>query len=117
MYELINISEKKCTNKYAKNFYILTALLLIVFLLYIFFMYVYNTQKNTLLQNSLPIVENISLTISKEEFNKKKSELLLIKNGTLLNDEQYNNIILSLIHISEPTSPLYFAFAVFCFKK
>lgn len=93
MYELINISEKKCTNKYAKIFYILTALLLIVFLLYIFFMYVYNTQKNTLLQNSLPIVENISLTISKEEFNKKKSELLLIKNGTLLNDEQYNNII------------------------
>eukprot|EP00831_Metopus_contortus_P035868 TRINITY_DN28505_c0_g1_i2.p2 TRINITY_DN28505_c0_g1~~TRINITY_DN28505_c0_g1_i2.p2 ORF type:complete len:110 (+),score=8.66 TRINITY_DN28505_c0_g1_i2:316-645(+) len=32
-------------------------------------------------------------------------------------DPMYSALILSLIHISEPTRPLYISYAVFCLKK
>lgn len=76
-----------------KFIYISVSILLIIFLLYIFFMYVYNNEQASQKKKSLPVVDNIFITLSREKFQNKKAELLLIKTGVLLNDEQYSNII------------------------
>lgn len=93
MYGIIETPEKKHIH-FFRIFYVLFSILIIVFLLYVLFMYVYNNSKIT---NTTPqtmhFAENFSLTSCKNTFNIKKNELLQIKKGDLLTEEQYNKII------------------------
>lgn len=93
MYGIIESPEKKHIHLF-RIFYVLFSVLIIVFLLYVLFMYVYNNSKIT---NTAPqtmhFAENFSLASCKNTFNIKKNELLQIKKGDLLTEEQYNKII------------------------
>lgn len=93
MYGIIESPEKKHIHLF-RIFYVLFSVLIIVFLLYVLFMYVYNNSKIT---NTTPqtmhFAENFSLASCKNTFNIKKNELLQIKKGDLLTEEQYNKII------------------------